>query len=394
MASTLASTTGLAQNSLAQTHDLTRPRQGCLTAGLPEDKLPMHSTTLEHPGGARRRPVPPPGPQPHLVRYFGHAPRLLAVEPHRYLMAGDLAQAPARRLSILMRLLGLDEPVPYLALKPAGPDDWSIEDPRRLLPGPLPKRLLSEHYGGQPAVRPHSPALLDARTGGVLCDEPDVLMTEFETSWRPLHDEDAPDLYPAALRIDVDTAIRRIRELTRISTRVCASVPRNASRRLATTLESQLDALDRLLARRRFLFGEHLTTADIWLFVYLCDYERLHRPALTSVLGERRIRHLDEFGQLWAYARDLFALGFMDQREAYHVALVPDSAGMYVEGGFRGRPGQRHDTLAAWREPAGRAALTAASPWTAGSPRGTARDSVREGPQPVGTGTTRAGRDG
>lgn len=312
----------------------------------------MNTSTLERPGRARSRPTVLPNRQLGIVRHFGNAPKLLPVEPGRYLVLGDLGQAPARRLSILLRLLGLDDAVPFLSLRATDDGRQTIEDPpRRLPPGLLGEHPRPDGYD----ITTGSTALLDARTGELLGNDPEFLETEFETSWRPIHHADAPDLYPDELRSIIDGVTNDIQELSWASTKAATTADKENVRRLAAGMESWLSATDELLAHRRFLLGEQLSAADIRLFVLLSDYERLHRPAFSDLLGKRRISHLDEFPQLWGYARDLFALGFMDQREAYHLGVVPDASGHYLAGTVRGRPGRRHDTLAAWREPSGRA---------------------------------------
>ena len=64
------------------------------------------------------------------------------------------------------------------------------------------------------------------------------------------------------------------------------------------------DALDRFedrLASRRFLVSDHITDADLLLYVNLVRFDVIAGP-----LGRLNLRRLVDYPNLWGYARDLY----------------------------------------------------------------------------------------
>ena len=62
-----------------------------------------------------------------------------------------------------------------------------------------------------------------------------------------------------------------------------------------------LDRFERRLATRRFLLGDHLTDADLLLYVNLVRFDVVAGP-----LGRLNRRRLVDYPNLWGYARDLY----------------------------------------------------------------------------------------
>lgn len=61
--------------------------------------------------------------------------------------------------------------------------------------------------------------------------------------------------------------------------------------------------LDERLAERRYLFGDAVTESDVRLWVTLARFDLGYNP--LAGISER---HLTDFPNLWAYARDLYQL--------------------------------------------------------------------------------------
>ncbi|MDN5978615.1 hypothetical protein [Acidipropionibacterium jensenii] len=91
----------------------------------------------------------------------------------------------------------------------------------------------------------------------------------------------------------------------------------------------------------------------------LSSFERSYRPRLADILGDGNVKHLQDFGNLWDYARDLFQHGFVDDRELYFLDLLPGPSGEYIQGlGFADglELPDAAEALAAWRPGGSRAA--------------------------------------
>ena len=120
--------------------------------------------------------------------------------------------------------------------------------------------------------------------------------------WREHHRPDAPDLWPADLREEMETVMKRV------FTEVNNGVYRCG---FAGSQEAYDDAYDRLwvamdwleerLTDRRYLMGDAITEADVRLFTTLARFDAVYHGHFKC----NRVK-LTEMPALWGYARDLF----------------------------------------------------------------------------------------
>ena len=112
---------------------------------------------------------------------------------------------------IVRKLLGLENVISLGEVDPIRPDvpriDWAFSLDENEKDPVLDVKYLSEIYLQTEAGytgRPTVPAMVDTVSKKVVNNDYFILTTEFETKWQSFHKENAPDLYPLALREDID----------------------------------------------------------------------------------------------------------------------------------------------------------------------------------------------
>jgi len=225
-------------------------------------------------------------------------------EPGRYHLYIAWGCPWAQRTAIVRKLKGLEEIVSLSYV-----DDvrdgrgWAFRERR----GPDPVNgftFLAEAYEAtEPGYDGHVsvPVLWDRQTGKVVSNNfPDItidLGTEFER-WA----SGAVDLYPAALRPEIDALNERVYETVNNGTYQVAGATTQADyERLRRRLLATFAELDERLAGRRFLFGGDITEADVRLWPTLARFDLSYNP-----LGKISERPLSSYPSLWGYARDLY----------------------------------------------------------------------------------------
>ncbi|GAA2182536.1 glutathione S-transferase C-terminal domain-containing protein [Brooklawnia cerclae] len=340
-----------------------------LTSGLeadllnkpdPTDRSSFPETNVEQtPDGAFRRQ------RNWFSGRFGDGPGQAPAEPGRYLLLGNPGCGWNRRQLILLRLLGLSDAVPFVLLTGRDEKGWRIASADNDLADRFGSSLLNDYYRRtDPSFkgRGTSPTVLDAKTGTVVSNNYHLLPQDWEVAWKAHHAPGAPDLYPEALHQEIDLLNQQIFDDVNNGTyKVLFATSRDAALTAKTVFEARLADYDFRLASRRFLFGPEITDSDVRLFQTLSSYERNYRPGIAEIFGEQETAHLQDYANLWAYARDLFAQGFVDDRELYFLGLEPGPSGDYIDGGLvlkaTGLLGPAED-LARWQEPSGRESLT------------------------------------
>ena len=112
------------------------------------------------------------------------------------------------------------------------------------------------------------------------------------------------DLYPAALRADIDALNERVYATVNNGVYRCGfATTQEAYQAAVAELFATLDDLDQRLATRRYLFGDTVTEADVRLWVTLARFDAVYVTHFKA-----NLRRLADYPNLWPYARDLYSI--------------------------------------------------------------------------------------
>jgi putative glutathione S-transferase len=145
------------------------------------------------------------------------------------------------------------------------------------------------------------PVLWDTETGRIdnneSADIVRMLNSEFD-AWG----DASVDLYPAALRDEIDALNARIYENVNNGVyRAGFATTQEAYREAFVELFATLDDLDRLLAERRYLTGDRVTEADWRLFVTLVRFDAVYVGHFKC-----NLRRIADYPNLSGYLRELY----------------------------------------------------------------------------------------
>jgi len=193
-------------------------------------------------------------------------------------------------------------------------------------------------------------------------DFPQITL-DLSTQWREHHRDGAPDLYPEALREEIDQVAELIYRDVNNGVYKAGFAGDQASYDAAyDALFARLDWLSDRLSRQRFLVGDTITEADVRLFTTLARFDAVYHGHFKCNRSK-----LAEMPVIWSYARDLFQTpGFGDtidfdhiKRHYYCVQRDVNPTGIIPAG----------PDLANWLEPHDRATL-GGRPFGDGTPPG------------------------
>ena len=246
--------------------------------------------------------------------------RTWPVEPGRYRLVVSRACPWASRLTTVRRLLGLEDAI---SLGVCGPthdsDSWTFDlDPEGLDPV-LRMPRLKDAFENRQSGYPRGitvPALVDVPTRSVVTNDFAQMDIDLIEQWADHHRDGAPDLYPQALREEMDPVMKRIYTEVNNGVYRCGFAGEQTAYDAAyDRLFTALDWLEERLSDRRYLVGEHITLADVRLFTTLVRFDPVYHGHFKCNRGK-----LIEFPALWAYARDLFQTpGFGDTVDFEHI---------------------------------------------------------------------------
>jgi glutathionyl-hydroquinone reductase len=289
------------------------------------------------------------------------------VEPGRYRLVVARACPWAHRSTIVRRLLGLED---VLSMGICGPThderSWTFDlDPGGVDPVLRIPRIQDAYFSRFPDYPKGItvPCIVDVPTGQVVTNDFPQITLDLSSQWRRYHREGAPDLYPEALREEMDPVMKRIyTEVNNGVYRCGFAGTQEAYDDAYARLFTALDWLSERLANQRYLVGDTITEADVRLYTTLARFDAVYHGHFKC-----NRQKLTEQPVLWAYARDLFQTpGFGDttdftQIKAHYYIVHKDinPTGVVPDGPL----------LEQWAEPHGREAL-GGRPFGNGTPPG------------------------
>jgi putative glutathione S-transferase len=261
------------------------------------------------------------------------------VEPGRYRLVVARGCPWANRTMIVRRLLGLEG---ALSLGICGPThdwrSWTFDlDPGEKDPV-LGIGWLREAY--EKAVPGYDrgvtvPAIVDIPSGGVVTADFRHITLDLESEWRDYHRPGAPDLYPDALRDEIEEVSDLVYQDVNNGVYRCGfATTQDAYDAAYRALFARLDWLEDRLTTRRFLVGDTITEADVRLWPTLARFDAVYQGHFKCNRNK-----LIELPALWGYARDLFqtpgfgdTIDFVQTKQHYYLVhknlnpsgIVPD----------------------------------------------------------------------
>ncbi|AGZ44692.1 glutathione S-transferase family protein [Actinoplanes friuliensis] len=242
------------------------------------------------------------------------------VEAGRYRLVVSRACPWANRSIIVRRLLGLED---ALSMGIAGPThderSWTFDlDPGGKDPVLGIERLQEAFLARFPDYDKGItvPAIVDVPTGQVVTNDFAQITIDLSLEWKQFHREGAPDLYPEALREQIDKVNRLVfADVNNGVYRAGFAGTQEAYQKAYDRLFARLDQLSELLSGQRYLVGDTITEADVRLFTTLARFDPVYHGHFKC-----NRQKLSEMPVLWAYARDLFQTpGFGDTTDFVHI---------------------------------------------------------------------------
>jgi putative glutathione S-transferase len=239
----------------------------------------------------------------------------------RYHLYVSLACPWAHRAIIVRRLLGLEPTISMSVVDPVRDErGWAFREGRGHGPDPVCDfQFLSEAYlltDPEYTGRYTVPCIWDRVTRRLVTNNfPDITI-DFETQFTAFHRAGAPDLYPVALRREIDEVNALVyRDVNNGVYRAGFAISQEPYEAAVRALFDRLDWLEARLARQRFLVGAQLTEADIRLFTTLVRFDAVYFGHFKC-----NLRRLVDYPTLWGYARDLYQReGFGDTVDFDHI---------------------------------------------------------------------------
>jgi putative glutathione S-transferase len=255
---------------------------------------------------------------------------LWPVEPGRYRLVAAKACPWATRSIIVRQLLGLED---VISLGTPGPThdarSWTFDlDPDGLDPE-LGIHFLRDAYEKRFPDYPRGitvPAIVEIESGQVVTNDFPWITHDFFFEWREFHRDDAPDLWPADRRAEMEEVMQRIyTEVNNGVYRCGFAGSQEAYDAAYDRLWTAMDWLEERLGRTRYLMGDEITEADVRLFTTLARFDAVYHGHFKC-----NRQKLTEMPVLWGYSRDLFQMpGFgetvdFDQIQAHYYVCQED----------------------------------------------------------------------
>ena len=224
----------------------------------------------------------------------------------RYHLYVSLACPWAHRTIIVRKLKGLEAAIGMTVVDPVRDErGWAFRDGPGYSHDPLNGfAYLSEAYHARDpayAGRVTVPVLWDNERKRIVSNSDDDIMRMLESAF-DAYGSVAPDLYPAALRSEIDALNERIYETVNDGVYQAGfATSQGVYERAAYRIFETLDELDARLAARRYLFGSQPVETDIRLFVTLIRFDAVYYGHFKC-----NLRRIADYPNLAGYVRDLY----------------------------------------------------------------------------------------
>ena len=242
------------------------------------------------------------------------------VEAGRYRLVVARACPWANRAIIVRRLLGLEDAISMGICGPThDSDSWTFDLDEDGLDPVLGIPRIKDAYLARFPDYPKGitvPAIVDVPSGEVVTNDFPQITLDLSGQWTAFHRDGAPDLYPEALRAEIDEVNERVYSEVNNGVYRCGFAgTQKAYDKAYERLFTALDWLEERLSTRRYLVGETITEADVRLFTTLARFDAVYHGHFKCNRSK-----LTEMPVLWAYARDLFQTpGFGDTTDFTHI---------------------------------------------------------------------------
>jgi len=228
------------------------------------------------------------------------------VEPGRYRLVVSRACPWAHRTILTRQLLGLED---ALSMGVCGPthdaDSWTFDlDPGGVDPVLGIPRLKDAYEARPDGYKPGVtvPAIVDTTTGQVVTNDFHQIVRDLVTEWTEHQRPDAPELWPDALRDEIEEVSGLVYEDVNNGVYRCGFAGKQESYdRAYDRLFSRLDWLEERLTDSDYLVGDQLTLADVRLWPTLVRFDAAYHGHFKCNRSK-----LTEMPALWAYARRLW----------------------------------------------------------------------------------------
>ncbi|RLV56736.1 glutathione S-transferase family protein [Aeromicrobium phragmitis] len=230
------------------------------------------------------------------------------VEAGRYRLIAAKACPWANRSIIVRSLLGLED---VISLGTPGPThdkrSWTFDlDPDGVDPVLGIERLQDAYFARYPDY-PRGitvPAIVEIESGKVVTNDFPWITHDFFFEWREHHAPDAPDLWPADVRDEMeDVMVRIFHEINNGVYRCGFAGSQEAYDAAYDRLWTAMDWLEDRLSTRRYLMGDAVTEADVRLFTTLARFDAVYHGHFKCNRNK-----LTEMPNVWGYARDLYQI--------------------------------------------------------------------------------------
>ncbi len=228
-------------------------------------------------------------------------------EAGRYHLYVSLACPWAHRTVIYRKLKGLEKAISLSIVDPLmDVNGWAFTD----RPGCIPDTVngasfLYEIYlRARPGYygRVTVPTLWDKTRKTIVNNESSEIIRMFNSEFDAFAEKSLPDMVPPELRPQIDHWNELIyRTVNNGVYRTGFATAQDKYEKAVGELFATLDALERHLAKSRYLCGDRITEADWRLFTTLVRFEPVYHYHFKC--NSRRLR---DYPNLWAYTRELY----------------------------------------------------------------------------------------